>query len=108
MVFWLGKKNEDGAPAYPVKFEGMAGDAEMHLLGLVDQLALMSYRSSAEGRNGVIELVQGTIERADQAHAKVFVGLKMAKIGPPLETFYGRGEGDMQQAVSAIDRAFRQ
>jgi hypothetical protein len=106
VVFWLGKKNADGTAVYPVQLDGVDADAEVHLLRLVDHLALMSYRSFAEGRNGVNELVRGTIERAEQGRAKVFVGLKMANIGPPLETFYGRSEAEMQQAVMAIEAAF--
>jgi hypothetical protein len=106
VVFWLGKKDADGSAAYPVRLEGVEADAEVHLLGLVDHLALMSYRGFAEGRNGVIELVRGTMARADHGRAKVFVGLKMASIGPPLEGFHGRSEAEMQQAVAAIEGAF--
>jgi hypothetical protein len=106
VVFWLGKTDPDGSPVYPVTVGGKMADPEAHLLRIVDHLALMSYRSFAQGKNGIIELVRKTVERADQTKCRVFVGVKMADIGPPLETFFGKTEREMQAAVAAIERAF--
>jgi len=108
VVFWLGKTNADGSPVYPVTFNGVTEDAEKHLLGFVDQLAIMSYRSFAEGPNGIISLVERTVARADQAHGRVFIGVKMANIGPPLESFYGQTEAEMHRASVAVEGNFRE
>jgi hypothetical protein len=106
VVFWLHKSAPDGSPLYPVTFRGITQNPEQHLLSLVDQLALMSYRSFAQGKNGIIELVRQSVQQADGSHARVYVGIKMADIGPPLETFYGRSEEEMQRAVSAVNSEF--
>lgn len=105
-VFWLGKTKPDGSPAYPITFQGVTKDPESHLLDIMDEFALMSYRGFAEGKNGIIDLVARTVERADRSHAQVFVGFKMAPIGPPLETFSGRGENALQRAVAAVNARF--
>jgi hypothetical protein len=105
-VFWLGKTKADGTPAYSVTYQGVTKDPEAHLLDVMDEFALMSYRGFAEGRNGIIDLVSRTVERAGPSHARVFVGIKVAPIGPPLETFYGRGEKELERAVTAINDRF--
>ncbi len=66
----------------------------------------MSYRGIAEGRNGIIALVAKTIEHADTCNAKVFVGVKMADIGPKMETFYGQTETQMMTALKTVDDTY--
>jgi hypothetical protein len=107
VVFWLDKLKPDGSPAYPVTYRGVTKDAAKHLLDVVDNVAIMSYRNTAEGRNGVIELVAKTIEYADTTKARAFVGIKMADIGPSMETFFGRSEEEMMTALQSVDDTYR-
>lgn len=106
IVFWLDKTTPEGKPAYPVIFQGIAKDAAKHLLDCVDHVAIMSYRDTAEGKNGIISLVAKTIAYADTTKAKVFVGAKMANIGPKMEGFYGMTEAQMMSALKAVDDAY--
>ena len=107
IVFWLDKTSADGQAAYPVTFHGVTKDAAKHLLDVVDHVAIMSYRNTAEGRNGIIELVAKTIEYADTCKAKAFVGVKMADVGPRMESFYGQSEAQMMTALQPVDESFR-
>lgn len=106
IVFWLDKTTPEGKSAYPVTFEGVTKDAAKHLLDCVDHVAIMSYRDTAEGKNGIISLVSQTIAYADTTKAKVFVGAKMADIGPKMEGFYGRTETQMMASLKAVDDTY--
>lgn len=106
IVFWLDKTTPEGKSAYPVTFQGVAKDAAKHLLDCVDHVAIMSYRDTAEGKNGIIALVAKTIAYADTTKAKVFVGAKMANIGPKMEGFYGKNEAQMMSALKAVDDTY--
>ena len=106
IVFWLGKTNRDGSLAYPVTYRGVTKDAGAHLLDLVDKVGVMSYRGSAEGPNGLIAIASRTIEQADHAHGRAYVGVKMADIGGKNETFYGKTESQMMTEVNKVDAAF--
>ncbi|WP_395752778.1 hypothetical protein [Prosthecobacter sp.] len=107
IVFWLDKTTPEGKPAYPVTFQGTTKDAAKHLLDCVDHVAIMSYRDTAEGKNGITALVAKTIAYADTSKAKVFVGAKMADIGPKMEGFYGQTETQMMAALKSVDETYR-
>jgi len=107
IVFWLDKTGDDGSPVFPVSFGGVTLDPVRHLLSMVDQVAIMSYRKEVEERNGIIPLVSQTIAAADASQAKVFVGVKMADIGPKLESFHGQTESQMMKALAPVDETFR-
>jgi hypothetical protein len=107
ITFWFDKVKEDGSPEYPVTFRGVTKDATKHLLGLVDNVGIMSYRNTAEGRNGIIRLVENTIAHADGGtRGRAFVGVKMADIGPRNETFHGRTEAEMTRALESVEKAY--
>jgi hypothetical protein len=106
IVFWLDKLKDDGTPAYPVTFCGVKKDAAKHLLDTVDHVGIMSYRDKAEGSNGIIAIVERTLAYADTAKGRAFVGVKMADIGPQMETFFGHTEQEMDEEVRKIETAF--
>ena len=106
ITFWFDKTKPDGSPFYPVTYHGVTKDATKHLLDFADNVGIMSYRNSAEGKNGIIDLVTKTIAYADTAKGKAYVGVKMANIGPAMEGFFGQSEAAMQQALKPIGQAF--
>jgi SLA1 homology domain 1, SHD1 len=106
IAFWLDKVNEDGSSAYPVTFRGVTKDATKHLLDMVDNLGTMSYRDTSEGRNGMIALVERSIAYADTAKGRVFVGVKMADIGPKMESYFGRTEQEMNAEIHKVEEAY--
>lgn len=107
IVFWLDKIKPDGTPVYPVTYRGVTKDAAKHLLDAVDQVGIMSYRDTAEGRNGITALVARTIASADTARGRAWVGVKMADIGPRMETFFGRTEAEMMSALQPVEETYR-
>jgi len=106
IAFWLDKVKEDGTPVYPVTFRGTTKDPTKHLLEMVDNLGLMSYRDKVEGRNGIISIVERSIASADTAKGRAFVGVKMANIGPKMESFFGRTEQEMNAELRKVDEAY--
>jgi len=107
IVFWLDKLNAEGTPMYPILHGGVIQDPVKHLFGIVDHVAIMSYRGTVEGRNGSIALVERTIDHADVTSAEVFVGVKMAKIGPAMESYFGRTEAEMQADLQRVESVYR-
>lgn len=106
ITFWFDKASPEGEPSYPVTFKGVTKDATKHLLDVADNVGIMSYRNTAEGKNGIISLVTKTITYADAAKGRAYVGVKMADIGPPMEGFYGQTEAAMQEALKPVREAF--
>lgn len=106
IVFWLDKLNDNGTPAYPVTFRSATKDAAKHLLDVVDNVGIMSYRDTAEGSNGIISIVEKTIVYADTAKGRAFIGVKMADIGEKIETFFGRTEQEMDAEVLKVEKAY--
>ncbi len=107
IVFWLDKTKPDGSPAYPVTFRGVTKDAAKHLLDVVDNVGIMSYRNTTEGRNGMLAIVEKTIAYADTVHGRAFIGVKMADIGPKMESFFGQTEQQMMAALKPVDETYR-
>lgn len=108
IVFWLDKVKGNGSPVYPITLHGVTKDAAKHLLDVVDHVAIMSYRDKAEGSNGIIDIVGRTLAYADTetVRGRAFIGVKMADIGPQMESFFGRTEQDMDAEVRKIQAAY--
>ena len=107
MAFWLAKARPNGTPVYPVSHRGVIKDPAAHALDLADHVVIMGYRNIVTGPTGIISLVRPTVTQAATSRARVFVGIKMADIGPKSETFHGLTEPAMMNALAEVDRAFR-
>lgn len=106
LTWWFDKSLPDGTPAYPVTFNGITKDATRHLLDFADNIGIMSYRNTTEGRNGITALVKKAITYADTARGRVFVGVKMANIGPASESYFGSTETIMQQSLLPLRQTY--
>lgn len=106
IVFWLDKVKAAGTPVYPVTFRVITKDVAKHLPDVVDQVGITSCHDRAEGRNGIIALVQRTIAYADTARGRAFIGVKMADIGPKREGFFGHTEQAMDAEVRKVESAY--
>ncbi len=106
IVFWLDKTKTNGSPVLPVTYRGATKDAAKHLLDVIDNVGIMSYRDTAEGRNGINAIVEKTITYADTAKGRAFVGVKMANIGPKMESFFGQTEQAMMKALQPVDETY--
>lgn len=107
IVFWLDKLKPDGTPAYPVTYNGVTQDAAKFILDVVDNVGIMSYRSSVDGKNGMLALVERTIAYADTARGRAFVGVNMASQSTPKESFFGSTESAMMSQLKKVDDAYR-
>jgi hypothetical protein len=106
ITFWFDKTKKDGTPAYPVTFHGTTKDATKHLLDMADNVAVMGYRDKADGPNGLIVINQRAITYADTAKGRVFIGVKMAAIGPKNESFFGHTEPEMLAELEKVNAAY--
>ena len=106
IVFWLDKLKPDGTAAYPVTYRGVTKDAAKFLLDALDNVGIMSYRNTAEGKNGIVALVANTIAYGDTASARAFVGVKMANVGPKIEGFFGSTEAEMMAKLRPVDETY--
>jgi hypothetical protein len=80
LPFWF-----DGADGYTGEFfmaelEGRRAPVLEHLVRLVDELAVMDYRTSAIGGNGAVALVLDELEAARRAGIGVWVGVETAPL----------------------------
>ncbi|MBI3879772.1 MAG: hypothetical protein HY301_06870 [Verrucomicrobia bacterium] len=106
LPFWFDKPADDGSTRWPVTLNGRTQDATKHLGDLADNVVLMSYRNTAEGKNGLVALTERTVKDTAARRAKVFVGVKMADIGPRMETFFGRTAKEMETETAKVTNAF--
>lgn len=107
VVFWLNKIGPDGVLEYPVVVGSLKRDPMSFILDLVDLVAIMSYRDTTEGRNGIVAIVAETIRQADATNAKVYVGVKVAPIGSAKESYFGRSESDMWSELQRVEETYR-
>ncbi len=66
----------------------------------------MGYRGSAEGSNGLIAITAKTIEQANHAHGRAYIGVKMANMGGKAESFHGQTESEMLIELNKVNAAF--
>jgi hypothetical protein len=90
--FWLDGPDEETGQPFEAELEGVRWGVLRHVMATVDDVAVMAYRTTAEGPNGVLrgaghEIVLGNgLDRAD-----VFVGVETTRIpDEELHTFRGR------------------
>jgi hypothetical protein len=108
--FWYDENRDDqGKLLYEVSWEDNLKTMDQHLLDLVDEVAIMDYRTQALGENGAIHHAQGEINYANSIHKKVWVGLETSEQhgDPPSISFFGRSESDFDRVADAIIKAFQ-
>ncbi|MBI4740983.1 MAG: hypothetical protein HY777_05410 [Betaproteobacteria bacterium] len=80
--FWYSMPGDDGAPAKQVTFQGRQATMDRHIMGLVDSVAVMAYRDTAVGQNGVIALSTPTVKLAESMGKEVLVALETQRPNP--------------------------
>jgi hypothetical protein len=78
--FWYDSLDELTGEMRPVEFKGARKPASQHVIDLVDLVAVMAYRTTAYGADGVIALSQGELEYAAGKGKQVFVGLETTEL----------------------------
>ncbi len=80
--FWYSMPGDDGSAAKQVMFRGQQATIDRHIMGLVDSVAVMAYRDTAAGANGVIALSTPTVKLAESMGKEVLVALETQRPNP--------------------------
>ncbi len=80
--FWYSMPGDDGSAPKQVMFNGQQATIDRHILGLVDSVAVMAYRDTAVGVNGVIALSTPTVKVAETLGKEVLVALETQRPNP--------------------------
>jgi hypothetical protein len=89
---WLDGPDEVTGARFEALLAGSRGPVLDHLLGLVDDVGLMAYRTFSDGPDGVLAHASGELSGAQGAGVDVFVGVETTRIfDEELHTFRGAG-----------------
>jgi hypothetical protein len=107
--FWLEQPGDDGKINVVVTWNKQEKPLSYHLLDIVDEIAIMDYRTQAEGDNGTIRHAKDEIAYADKVQKKVWVGLETSEVrgDPPTISFFGHPVSDLNQVRDATVAAFK-
>jgi hypothetical protein len=74
--FWFDARDEDTRQDMRLPFGGRVALPSRHVLGLVDAVYIMDYRTVVGGADGILAHAAGELELAEGAGAQVVVGLE--------------------------------
>ena len=78
--FWFDGINELTHLPIVATLGGVTKPLYQHVLDVTDNVALMDYRTSVEGENGIVHLATKELEYADRTGKQIFVGLETAPL----------------------------
>jgi hypothetical protein len=94
--FWLDAADEVSGDGFYAMLDGLNAPVLEHVLGLVDDVALMAYRTFSSGPDGVLTHVEGELVRARSTGTDVFIGVETTRIhDEELHTFRGPGRAGL-------------
>lgn len=90
--FWFDGVDEETGEPFEAVVDGVRGPVLHHVMGAVDDIGIMAYRTSAHGPDGAIAFTAGELEFAAETGTGVFVGVETTRLyDEDLFTFRGRG-----------------
>jgi hypothetical protein len=88
--FWLDELDEATGQPFEVEIDGVGKPVLDQVLSHVDDVAVMAYRTAADGPNGVVAQASREVVRAGQKGVGVYVGLETTPVADEeLHTFHG-------------------
>jgi hypothetical protein len=88
--FWLDAPDEETGEVLHARMNGRRAPVIEHLMTVLDDMAVMDYRTSALGANGAIAHAYGELEMAARFGVEVFVGVETTRLDDEdLFTFFG-------------------
>lgn len=97
--FWLDAPDEESGEPLQGTVDGERRGVLGHLLSLVDDVAIMDYRTRAFGPGGAVAMAMGELRAAAEAGVAVFVGVETMPLGDEvLYTFSGGGSSGLPPA----------
>jgi hypothetical protein len=102
-------RDDNGNLLYNITWNNSTKTMDQHILDLVDEIAIMDYRTKALGNNGAIYHAQGEIKYADSVHKKVWIGLETSEVhgDPPSISFFGHPKSDFDKVAGEVINAFK-
>jgi len=98
--FWYDATDEQTGKPMPVTFRGVSKAASEHVIDLVDEVAIMDYRTAAYGADGVIAMAQDELAYASKQGKTVFVGLETTELpDEELVEFSGVPSSDLNRKI---------
>lgn len=93
--FWFDSPDEETGIYMEAVLNGERRRILEHIMSLVDDIAIMDYRTSAQGPDGALAHAYGELELGAEMGVDVFVGVETTRLlDEDLHTFYGpAGEG---------------
>lgn len=88
--FWFDSPDEETGEYLLADFDGERRGVLEHVMSLVDNIAIMDYRTSAEGPNGALAHAQGELAMGAKTGVGVFVGVETTRLlDEDMHTFFG-------------------
>jgi hypothetical protein len=98
--FWYDAADELTGKPVSILFRGAAKPASEHVIDLVDEVAIMDYRTAAYGADGVIAMAQDELAYASKQGKPVFIGLETTELpDEELLEFSGVPSGELHRRV---------
>ena len=98
--FWYDAADELTGKPIPIVFRGVSKPASEHVIDLVDEVAIMDYRTAAYGADGVIAMAQDELAYASKQGKPVFIGLETTELpDEELMEFSGVPSSDLNRKV---------
>lgn len=98
--FWYDAADGPTGKPVPIVFRGVAKPASEHVIDLVDEVAIMDYRTAAYGADGVIAMAQDELVYASKQGKQVLIGLETTELpDEELIEFSGVPASDLQDKV---------
>ena len=100
--FWYDEADELTGKPVPITFRGVSKSASEHVIDLVDEIAIMDYRTAAYGADGVVAMAQNEIAYAAKLGKPVLIGLETTELpDEELVEFIGIPSNDLARKVPA-------
>lgn len=88
--FWLDARDEETGTHFEASLEGRRARLIEHVMAVVDDMAIMNYRTEVHGVNGALAHAAGELVMAERMGVDVFVGVETGPlVDEDLHTFHG-------------------
>ena len=91
----------------PVSWRGREALLSEHVQRLFEYVAIMDYRDTATGPDGIIDHAEAEIAFADGIGSKVVIGVETLETKPEKLTFHEEGTRAMERELRLVEEAFR-
>ena len=78
-----------------------------HILDMVDEAAVFTYRTEFSGDDGIGALVAPAIAYASKVKKSIFIGLETIPLASDKASFAGKGRADLLEVEGAIVQKFQ-